>query len=82
MVTGLRYCQLATLEPLLQRYCPAGGGSVPGSHRILMPGCGNSDLGPQIAAAGFGRVTNVDYVSGVIQSMREKHGCEHSPGNG
>ena len=73
------YCELDTLLPLLQRYCPIGAvaaatGEAGTRRRILMPGCGNSDLGPQIAAAGYGRVTNVDYVSGVIQSMEEKHG--------
>ena len=44
-----------------------------------MPGCGNSDLGPQIAAAGFGRVTNVDYISVVIKNMQEKYGCVPDP---
>ena len=72
------YCDLADLEPTLQRCCKRDGHQAAGgaTARILLPGCGNSALGPQIAAAGFGQVTNVDYVSAVIKDMQAKHGCE------
>ena len=57
--------------------------SMPGAARgpasVLVPGCGNSALGPQLAAAGYGLITCVDYVPGVIEDMAQLHGCAAIP---
>jgi SAM-dependent methyltransferase len=42
------------------------------SPRILVPGCGNSDLSEKLHKAGLRDVTSVDFDAGVIDSMREK----------
>ncbi len=68
------YCDLGELEPLLRQHMPPAAEGA-GARRVLLPGCGNSELGPQMAAAGFGHVTCVDYVAGVIDKMQELYGC-------
>ena len=42
--------------------------------RVLHPGCGNSVLGCQLAAAGYAEVVNTDLAANVIDAMRARYG--------
>jgi 2-polyprenyl-3-methyl-5-hydroxy-6-metoxy-1,4-benzoquinol methylase len=43
------------------------------SSRIIMLGCGNSTLGPEMHADGFERIVNVDYSPVCIKMMKHMH---------
>ncbi|KAK8790051.1 hypothetical protein WA158_006831 [Blastocystis sp. Blastoise] len=44
-------------------------------HKILMVGCGNSNLSEQLYKAGYHNITNIDYSEVVIQKMEEQYEC-------
>src|SRR5437762_638991 len=39
---------------------------------ILMAGCGNSNLGPEMYAEGFCHITNIDFAASVIEFMSQR----------
>ena len=41
--------------------------------RVLVIGCGNSDLGAQLYKEGWTDITNVDFSAGVISKMQVKY---------
>lgn len=43
------------------------------SARILMLGCGNSTLSPSMHAAGYTKITNIDYSSNLIASLTRRY---------
>eukprot|EP00658_Telonema_sp_P-2_P063756 TRINITY_DN5253_c0_g2_i2.p1 TRINITY_DN5253_c0_g2~~TRINITY_DN5253_c0_g2_i2.p1 ORF type:complete len:254 (-),score=62.85 TRINITY_DN5253_c0_g2_i2:404-1165(-) len=64
------YDQIASvLNPVLE--------SVGAAPSILLVGCGNSSLGPDLYDAGFHDITNTDYASSVITAMSERFGQSH-----
>ncbi|KAF0720613.1 Aste57867_170 [Aphanomyces stellatus] len=60
------YGEYSTLRPALHK-------SVKPSDRILVVGCGNSDLSPEWAQDGFTKITSMDFSALVIEEMRQKH---------
>lgn len=57
------------LTPVLQ--------SAVDSPRILLVGCGNSSLGPDLCDAGWSAITSTDYSSTVIAAMSSKYSQTH-----
>ncbi len=44
--------------------------------RVLIAGCGNSQVGESMLCDGFGKITNVDFSSIAIEKMKEKYSDE------
>eukprot|EP00656_Telonema_subtile_P003380 TRINITY_DN11546_c0_g1_i1.p1 TRINITY_DN11546_c0_g1~~TRINITY_DN11546_c0_g1_i1.p1 ORF type:complete len:258 (+),score=49.68 TRINITY_DN11546_c0_g1_i1:135-908(+) len=66
-------CSYEELEPVLT---PALQ-SATASPRILLVGCGNSSLGPDLYASGWKDITCTDYSPTVISAMRNKYAESH-----
>ena len=64
------YGDYGTLSPLIQKQC------TPDS-RILIVGCGNSDLSASMYKSGFKNITNIDFSALVIAEMQEKYAEMH-----
>ena len=56
----------AQVRPLLERFFRR-------EHALCVPGCGNATLSPDMAAAGYGGLVNVDYSAVVIEQQRRRH---------
>ncbi|XP_038988846.1 EEF1A lysine methyltransferase 4 [Phoenix dactylifera] len=60
------YQKYKTLAPLLDLYLRR-------SHRLLLVGCGNSELGEHMIADGYQDVVNIDISSVVVEAMQKKY---------
>ena len=56
----------AQVRPLIERFFRR-------EHALCVPGCGNATLSPDMAAAGYGGLVNVDYSAVVIEQQRRRH---------
>eukprot|EP00210_Caulerpa_lentillifera_P008046 g7683.t1 len=59
------YCSYQTLQSYLNR--------ISTSSRILIPGCGNSELSAEMYDVGYEEITNLDFSSLVIREMLTKN---------
>ena len=67
------YGDWRTLKPILLPLCLEKPTPTPNSPRILMLGCGNSELSAQMYDCGCELITNVDFCPSVIREMMFKN---------
>eukprot|EP00250_Pteridium_aquilinum_P008175 c17737_g1_i1 orf=280-2520(-) len=66
------YGELPDFAELFAQHCGMAN-SADGSLRILIPGCGNSELSARLYDVGFKNIVNIDFSKKVIAEMLKKH---------